>query len=63
MTDSGHENSELYRLEPGNVGNSTLIEHEASDEEEDETHSEEYISINDAREEAIVVAGLVIAAT
>ena len=45
-----HEDSELYRLEPENIGNPTLIEHGTSKEVVDETHSAEYISINDVRE-------------
>ena len=44
-----HEDVELYRLNPGNVGNPILIEHEASEENDDETHSAECISINDVR--------------
>ena len=32
-----HEDSELYRFNPGNVGNP--IEHEVSKEKDDETHS------------------------
>ena len=60
MTDAGrmlppynsaeHEDSERYWLKPRNVRNSIPIKHEASQEKDDETHSAEWISINDIRE-------------
>ena len=44
-----HEDSKLHRLNPRNVGNPAPIEYEGSEEEDDETHSAECISINDVR--------------
>ena len=43
------QNSELYRFNPGNVGNQAPIERAKSEGKDDETHSEECISINDVR--------------
>ena len=45
-----HEDSEPYRLNPGNVGNLAPIEYQESEEKDIEAHSAECISINDARE-------------
>ena len=44
-----YEDSELYRLNPGNVGNQVPIGCEESEEKDDETHSKECISINVVR--------------
>ena len=45
-----HKDSELYLFNPGNVENQAPIECEESEEKDDETNSEECISINDVRE-------------
>ena len=42
-----HEDSERYRLKPGNFGKPTSIKHETKEGKNDETHSAECISIND----------------
>ena len=44
-----HEDSKLYRLNPGNVVNQASIEYKESEEKDDETHSAKCISINDGR--------------
>ena len=44
-----HEDSELYRLNPGKVRNPAPIEHEESEGNDDETHSAECVLINDVR--------------